>query len=324
MPNTGGNLTPDGTAYVHNLSPYLNHPNPDNMLGTILAADTSVTPSVIDPSYVGIYGGALMTSTTANSDAVSSNTTPFTAPGTGISITQGTSLVTLVGGVWPALYKYAGLSINFNGYSFVVLSHGALGIGTGLDLNGAAIALSNVQLLIMGVYEGPTLTNVPYTITGCQVQMTASAGNDVNTLTTVNTNPAAPPPGVALGYSQMTASNLVQVKVRCIRANGSLPESRKHLYRSDWRRNGRDFVPTGYMLAAARGSISQWAVAEINPLVSTDVGKTIIVDQRRCGGTMLVTTISTIITVLAARFWRSPNASGAHVVSREPGGEKAS
>ncbi len=205
------NVVPDGAAYIYNGSKYINHPDPNSMLGTILAADLSVTCSIIDAGMTTMYnGGAPMGVAAAFANATSSNTTPFATPGTGISITSGTSVVTLVGGAWPAGFQYAGLSINFNGFSYVILATGN-GANTIFDIDGNGSVAPNTTAYILGVYDGPTLTNVPYTITGCQLWL---VGNPLSTLAIVNTNSAATPPGFAFGYSQATNANLVQVKVR--------------------------------------------------------------------------------------------------------------
>ena len=206
------NVTPWGTGYIHLGSVYLNHPNPNNQLGTILAGET-VKPFIINPGMITMYAGTPLNAMGAVvGSPVTSNTTTFTATGT-VSIATGTSLVTLAGATWPAGFQYAGLSINFNGYSYVIATHGPN--GSDFDLDGNGIATSNVQLIILGVYDGPTLTNVPYTITGCQVKLTVTSNISV-----VNTNSAATPPGFAFGYSQSTNSNLVQVLVECTRTNG--------------------------------------------------------------------------------------------------------
>jgi hypothetical protein len=107
---------PEGTGYLYNGGHYIAHPDPNNMLRTVLATDT-LTFSVPNTSY-GQYAGAVIASGSPTTDAETSNTTTFSAPGT-ISITTGTSLVTLGGGAftWPAGFAYCGMAINFNGYS---------------------------------------------------------------------------------------------------------------------------------------------------------------------------------------------------------------
>lgn len=196
------NLSAVGSAYVSvqaGGSPYINTPNPNSPIGTLLAGDV-VTPFILDPNYA-VYSFALMAPGALGGNGVTSNTTPFTATGT-ISITTGTSLVTLTGATWPAGGQYMGLAINFNGFSFVLLETGAW---TGaFDVNGNVFALTNVQALILGVYDGPTLTNVSYTITGCQIVM---PGTSTLTMTTSGTP----------GYSQTTHSELVQIGLNATR-----------------------------------------------------------------------------------------------------------
>ena len=290
----GTNICPYGTAYVYAVSAisgiYVNHPDPNNQLGTILATDTVVL-SIIDPNITSPYTGAITgAGLTPSADAVTSNTTTFTAPGTGISIDPAVnpSLVTLVGGNWPAGIAYAGLSINFNGYSYVIATHGHN--PTDFDLNGNSISTAATEAIIMGVYDGPALVNVPYTITGCQFHVAGTG----STLQTVNTASGATPPGFAFGYSQSTASNLVQVKVLCTRANG--------FYRN-----------LGYIALGPTGGGTRQTVTDAkmngnpnptndvrsasNPWVATDVGKTIVVDQAGTASTMLITTITSFIAV---------------------------
>jgi hypothetical protein len=191
------NLSGVGSAYVHiqtgGGSPYINTPNPDSPIGTLVVGDV-VTPFILDPNYA-VYSFALMAPAALAVNAVTSNTTPFTATGT-ISITSGTSLVTLAGAIWPAGGQYMGLAINFNGYSYVLLETGPY--AGAFDVNGAAFPLTNVEALILGIYDGPTLVNVPYTITGCQITMPAAS-----TLTTITSGTP--------GYSQTTHSNLVHI-----------------------------------------------------------------------------------------------------------------
>jgi len=314
MSNTGGNLSPAGTGYVcgfptgATLSPYINHPNPDNMIGTILATDT-VRPRIIDPNWTAIYSGTIapMVDASPAVDAVTSNTTPFTATGT-ISITNGTSLVTLAGATWPANFKYVGLAINFNGYSFVILMHGAIGATNGLDLQGNAIALSNVQLLVLGVYDGPTVTAIPYTITGCQVTMT-----NYNGLSTVNTNIAATPPGVAQGYGQMTASNLVQIKLTADRVGGysrNLGNISMGPPAADSASGGSIQTITDATMADGKKLLTSAS----NPFASTDEGVPIAVDGAGAGGITLITTIATYVTSGSVRL-ATNNISGGPIAA---------
>jgi hypothetical protein len=314
------NVVPYGTAYMFGGSIgsyYLNHPNPNNQLGTILATDT-VTVGFLDPNMAGAAIGAVNgiyalgshfgAGTSPAIDAVTSNITPFAATGT-ISITTGTSLVTLTGAVWPGVARYAGLSINFNGYSFVILDHGT--DGTGLNVNGTPQVLSNVQLLILGVYDGPTVTNLPYTITGCQVTFTAPWAG-FNGLGTQNTT-SVTPPGFAFGYSQSTASNLTQVAVQAVMVNGLFrnlgtislgpvgtgPGNIIH--------NGQMSAPVTATNLRSPGSF-QWT--------ANDVGKSIYVDKAGdfggLGQRILATTIQAFIASSSITL-AAPNASGGAV-----------
>ena len=277
------NVTPWGTGYIHLGSVYLNHPNPNNQLGTILAGET-VKPFVIDPGMTTMYayagGPPLNAMGAVVGSPLTSNTTTFTATGT-ISITQGTSVVTLAGGTWPAGFQYAGLSINFNGYSFVILDTGD-GATTIYDINGNGSVQANTVAYILGVYDGPTLAGIPYTITGCQVKLTVTSNISI-----VNTNSAASPPGFAFGYSQSTNSNLVQVLVEAKRTNG--------LYRN---LGNISLGPVGALaLHVIHDGIMPKDSFILNSasgnFLPTDVGQTIVLDKAESGtGTLLVTTIS--------------------------------
>ena len=222
-PAYAANVSSMGTGYIYYGSVYINHPNPNNKLGTILATDT-VTPVILDPTWTNYYTGTIMAAGNPTVDAVSSNTTPFTATGT-ISISTGSSKVTLdAGTTWPADKQYCGLAINFSGYSYVILQTGVQGAGTAFDINGSDLTsevlagLNHHEAIIYGVYDGPNLTNVPYTITGCQVTMPNPAS--VSDLYVTNSLSTEVVPSAlfsygsyAYGYSQMTEAFLVQVGI---------------------------------------------------------------------------------------------------------------
>jgi hypothetical protein len=306
LPNTG--LGGYGTGYVHFNSPYINHPNPNNMIGTILATDY-VSTQVINPGAALFYdAGAPMADGLPTVDAVSSNVTPFAATGT-ISINSGTSLVVLAGAVWPADYQYAGLAINFSGYSYVVLTHGPIALANGNDLQGDSIALTNIGLIILGIYDGPTLSGVPYTITGCQITMGANS-----TLNTNNTNPAAPPPTVAFGYSQMTASTLVQIRILANRdgAGGSF----RNLGNISLGPESIDGAATGSIESITDGSIAdgrKGLTSATNPWFPEDVGLPIYVDEADTSGGVLTTTIAYFSSAGYIRL-AAANTSGTSIV----------
>ena len=271
-------LTPFGAAYVRAAltnAPWVNHPNPNHPLGTCLAGET-ITLYTLNPNNPA-YTGSLPASQTLSANGVSSNVTPFAATGT-ISITTGTQLVTLSGATWPGTYQYAGLSINFNGYSFVIADHGT--VGTTYDINGNAIALSNTQLLILGIYNGPTLTNVPYTITGCQVVIPAIR---ISSLGLNNSG--------TLGYSQNTTAPLVQVAVLVTRANGQ--------YRALGNISVGPSITSGTQLHVVSDVIMQNAQNNVHSASSlfkaTDVGLPIVIDKAAAGPSILSTTITQFI-----------------------------
>lgn len=291
-------VTPYGTGYLYNGSHYINHPDPNNRLGTILAADT-VSLSFPNTSY-GQYAGVVIVQANPSADAVTSNTVPFTATGT-ISISNGSSLVTLAGATWPAGFQYAGLAINFNGYSFVIAEHGVN--ATAYNIDGTATALSNVQLLILGVYDGPTISGVPYTITGCQVLMpgAASSAKMLNTGT--------------LGYSQTTQSNLVQVQVLVVRAGGY------------FRNLGNISLGPEAAEQASGGSIQSVSDADLfdgkrllssgsGPFDALDEGAPIAVDGAGASGGVLITTIEAVLSPTLARL-ADPNISGANLLNTQ-------
>jgi hypothetical protein len=277
----GVGISPEGTGYVHQQGAagvsYLNTPDPNSQLGTILSTD-SVTLSVINPNYAN-YSYTVVGPLSPSVNAVTSNAALFTATGT-ISIVTGASLVTLTGATWPARYKYAGLRLNFNGYSFVILGtgDGATGI---FDVNGNSAVLTTVQAYLLGVYDGPTITapGVPYTITGCQVTF-ASAVSTLNTITS----------GV-LGYSQSTHSLLVQIKMFALRASGLY----RNLGNISLGPASGGTVPTSattYTVLALPFTIQFSATGiGVNPIVNADIGKTIVVDQAGAGGTLFVATL---------------------------------
>lgn len=301
MPNTGFN--PGGTGYIHYGSPYINHPNSANRIGTILAADTSVNAYVIDP-WAAIYTGAPMAAGgAAFSDAVTSDTSPFTATGT-ISITTGTSLVTLAGATWPTFFKYAGLAINFNGYSYVISTHGSsagLPGGTSYDLDGGNLALSNVQLVILGVYDGPSLTGVTYTITGCHVTMPNNS-----TCATINTG--------ALGYSQITNSYLVQVKVLCYRAGG-LYRNLGNISLGPQGGGGLNIIVNAAMGTAISPASNFLRSPGSTQWTTFDNGSTFVVDGAGASGTMLISTMTGFISPLTVTL-ADANASGAAITGK--------
>lgn len=308
LQNYDDNVTPYGTAYCYNGSYYINHPNPKNRLGTVITTD-AVNLSFPNVSH-GEYAGALPTAGLPTTDAVSSDVTPFAATGT-ISITTGTSLVTLAGATWPANFQYCGLSINFNGYSFVIAEHGvqasAYNIdGTQTGWTGAP-ALSNVQLMILGVYDGPTITGATYTITGCQVGPLSPGVANTSSATMVDTG--------TLGYSQTTASNLVQVQVLVHQLNGT----------GSWRNLGNislgpesiDGAATGSIESITDGSIKGVPPRKVltsasNPWAAEDVGLSIFVDEADSSGGILTTTISAFIGAGSVRLGAA-NESGVDI-----------
>ena len=275
----GTGYTAMGTCYSFNGSGFLTHPDPNHPIGTIKAGDT-VRPDLINGNYV-LQFGALMADWAVVVDGESSNTTNFGNTGT-IAITTGTSLVTLTGATWPATFGGCGLSINFNGYSFVVAAHGPV---TAYDINGVARALSNTQLLILGVYDGPTISGVTYSLTGCRVTMGATSSLQVG-----NTNSALTPPDLALGYSQNTASFLVQIGVLVEQANGFY----RNMGRISLGPAGGGVPDTTTDTAIGSGFTQLYSPS--GPWVSTDVGKTIIIDHAgdAAGTTMLVANIAAV------------------------------
>lgn len=307
-PYGGTGVVPDGTGYVFGGGAgcaFINHPNPDNPLGGCKTGDR-VTPSIIDSPYSLIYTGSVMAAYTLVSDAQTSNTMPFVVAGT-ISITTGTSIVTLTGSTWPSTFNFCGLSINFNGMSYVIAAHGPV---TTSDLNGNSLVLNNTKLLILGVYNGPTLNNVSYTITGCQVSM-----GTVSTLQTLNTNAGIPPPSNALGYSQSTNADLVQVKVRCLQANG-LYRNLGNIALGPAGGGVANTLTTANMISG--GTTVQFSSGG-TPLVTSDLGKTMIVDLAGTGGTMLISPIVSITPFFGALpgcILAAPNDSGVPVVNQ--------
>jgi hypothetical protein len=294
LPLSGSGLgyVPFGTAYATNNSQYVNSPNPDNLISTIVTTDTAFIAHV-NAGLVGINigPGALPTGAVLVS-GTSSAIAAFPATGT-ISITSGTSLVTLTGATWPAAGEYCGLAINFNGFSFVIAeTNNSSGSYT---IDGANIGLTNVQLLILGVYTGPTLTNVPYTITGSQFKMTNPSA--ATTVTGV----------MPLGYGQSTISNLVQVLILATQANGFFrnlgnislgPLS-----------GGTPRTVTDARLGTGLADLGTVASA---PWVPEDLGSTMVLDLG--AGLLLVTSISAVITSSFVRL--ADNNPGSAVTGR--------
>jgi len=196
-----------GMAYVHLQSPFLTNPDPNAGLGTILVGEV-VNPFIINPSYP-YYAGTIpamsgLWPAVPVANAVTSNTTPFTNTGT-INCVNGSSIITLVGWTWPSIWRYAGLTITFAGKSYVLLDtyENTGGSNATFDLDGNAITLAAGQAILMGVYDGPTMTGVPYTITGCQLNMSVGTADLQMTNSAANT----------LGYGQATASRTVKIGV---------------------------------------------------------------------------------------------------------------
>ena len=285
MPLTAGGFTgapgttPWGAAYAHYKSQYLNHPNPANPLGTCIVGDTvgGIAINSNYPYFAGGFGGFTLTVAGQTSNSIA-----FTATGT-ISITTGTQLVTLSGATWPVNYAYAGLAINFNGYSFVIATHGWVGVSfQDYDINGTNIGVpTSTQLYIQGIYTGPTLTNVPYTITGCQVTLNPAA---LATFLTSN--------GGTLGYSQSTNCFLFQVYVGCTKANGQ--------YRA---LGNISLGPAGgtqvHVVTDGRIGTNSNILSSASALFkATDVGLAIVIDHAgaNAGQLMLATTITTFNT----------------------------
>lgn len=258
----GQSFSSVGSGYCTKSSAYINHPNPNNLISTIVTTDT-VAASAPNGS-LSVASGAVTVA------GVSSNTVAFSAPGT-ISITSGTSLVTLTGGTWPANGAYCGLAINFNGYSFVIAETNQA--SQSYDIDGNSIGLSSTQLLILGVYDGPTYSGA-YTITGAQVKLTTSAAG------TSYGNSGS------LGYNQLTQSNLIPVLVLAVRSNG--------LYRN---LGNISMGPAGggtrsTVTDARMASTLNQVTSASNPFSSTDVGKTIVVDNGVAANGLLITTIT--------------------------------
>lgn len=297
------NVSPDGTAYVYNshgtnTGPYVNHPNPDNQLGTCITGDT-VDVTFINSGYPG-EGGGLALSGVLGADAVTSNTTPFTNTGT-IAINSGSQSVLLSGATWPADYQYCGLAINFNGYSFVIAAHGAS--EQPFDINGNLTILNpaNTQLLIQGIYDGPNYSG-PYTITGCQLRLPIGTG--AVAASTIN--------GGVQGYSQSTGSYLVQARVRCTRANGyyrNLGNISLGTPSTDADTGGTAIltITDADMLDGKRvvTSVS-------NPFTAGDVGAPFFIDGCGSGGGVLSSAVGTFYDVGRIRL-NDPNISGGDV-----------
>jgi hypothetical protein len=203
-----------GMVYAHWESPYLTTPNADSPIGTLLSTDT-VTPFLLNASYPWLAGAGLMAAGSPLADAVTSNTTPL-EPGGTISCVSGSSKVTLGGANWGSNWKECGLRINFAGYSFVLYEtyENTGGSNVCFDIDGNTVTLAAGEALFWGVYDGPTVTNVPYTLSGCRVNMPATSDSAMLN-STIN----------YLGYSQATACRTIQAGVR---------ESIKYLGNMSW------------------------------------------------------------------------------------------
>lgn len=273
MTPVGGGLSQlqtAGSGYCSKSSAYINSPNPNNLISTILTTDTV---SVAGPNGGGAASGAVTVA------GVSSNNVAFTATGT-ISITTGTSLVTLSGATWPANAAYCGLAINFNGYSFVIAETNQA--SNSWDIDGNSIGLSNVQLLIMGVYDGPTVTGLPYTITGSQVKLTTAAASTT-------------PSGGSLGYAQLTTSDLLPVIVLATRANG--------LYRNLGNISlgpAGGGTPSTITDALMGAGVKDLGTVASQPWVLSDVGKTMVLDTGV--GTLFISTVTAWVTASFVRL----------------------
>jgi hypothetical protein len=271
--NGGTGFQPFGTGYATQNSKFVNSPNPNNLISTIKTTDTPVTVTHINAGLAfGISASGTPPTGAVTVAGKSSNSATFTANGT-ISITTGTSLVTLSGSTWPASGEYCGLAINFNGYSFVVAETN--NSSNSWTIDGVSIGLTNVQLLILGVYTGPTLTNVPYTITGAQFKLT----NASSALAQTGAMP--------LGYGQSTNSNLVQVLVFATQANG--------FYRN---LGNISLGPAG---GGTQNTVTDTFALGGNPIVlsptgpwtSSDIGSTIVIDMQGTAP-MHITTIGSL------------------------------
>ncbi len=189
-------------AYAHYTaavpaSSYINSPNPDSQIGTIVIADF-IRIFKLCPNYPN-YSGTLANFTGAVvANGLSSNSVTFAAPGT-VSCANGAEYVVLAGGAWPANQAYAGMMINFAGKSYVIR-----GSAETTDLNGNPKVANAAHLSILGVYDGDTIPapGVPYTITGCQLLV-----GGYSTLQTTNTAASMN------GYAQSTLSSLTLVGI---------------------------------------------------------------------------------------------------------------
>jgi hypothetical protein len=292
---SGISYSPLGLAYSFCGNKFINSPNPNHPLSTIVASDTVSTSF----PNAGINAGAVASGAVTVAGKTS-NTATFTNTGT-ISITTGTSLVTLAGATWPADGEYCGLAINFNGYSFVIAEttiNPAVAVPSNYDINGNVQVLSNVQLLIRGVYDGPTITGIPYTITGSQVKLTSNS-----TATSSNFG--------VLGYGQLTQSNLIAAVIFVTRSNG--------FYRN---MGNISLGPAGggvpdTVTDMTIGNGFNQAYSPSGPWVSTDIGKTAVLDHcgDAAGNTMLVSTI-TSVSGTAYIGLASPNMNAAPVVNK--------
>lgn len=302
------NLTPYGLGYIFNnhagAQTLLMSPNPNSPIGEIDVTDT-VTLTKIDPSYTAITGtppGVFSPVASGYSSNTAPTSIPFNVGADLISCVNGSSVVTR-SGAWPAgPGQVAGLSINFAGRSYLLGATDKDAAGDRFGIDGTLPGLGANQAVIYGVYDGPTVTNVPFTITGCRVLLP-----DVNSLAQANAG--------TLGYSQSTQSSLVPVLVSAVRAS-SLSRNLGNISVGPKGGGSPSTLTTANM---ATGNTTVQFSSGGTPIVSTDVGKTMIVDRADAGGTMLVATIvsaTPFFGPLPGCILSLPNGSGAPVVNQ--------
>jgi hypothetical protein len=271
----GVSYTPSGTAYSTYNSKFVNSPNPNNRIWTIPTTDTVA----LSFPNAGLSGPGYFVGNPASGvvdvAGKTSNTSTFTAAGT-ISITTGTSKVTCTS-AWPADGEYCGLTINFNGYSFVIAE--TLNGGGNWDLNGNAITLTNKELLLLGVYNGPTVSGISYTITGSQIKLHTASTCLMNTKGNS-------------GYGQTTLSNLVQCLVLAVKSDGLY----RNLGNISLGPESAALPSIAYANDLSMIKNSTHLVSSSNPFLKTDVGKSVAVALAGTAGATLVTTISTFIS----------------------------
>ena len=205
-PATDPNMSTLGMVYAHYGCEYLNTPNPDSPIGTLVMADT-VTPAFFFSGYVYL-AGTLMVAGNPVANAKTSNTTAFTVHGT-LACTTGSSKAIITGDMSPFNNgAYCGMNLNFNGYSFLITDNfGTPGtiLNSAFDIDGVSRVLNAGEVYFRGVYEGPTVTGVPYTVTGCQLRL----GN--NSLAYIQNSALN-----TMGYGQATNSDLVQAYITAV------------------------------------------------------------------------------------------------------------